>query len=96
MNPGDIIQRGERATQLLNEPLLMDAFKALEAIYTAELRKCAPGDDLGRFRYARAIDVIDGVKLHLRDWMARGQLTAKQSQEFRDPATLKERVIRVF
>jgi len=96
MTPGDIVQRGEKAKQLLNDPIFKEAFEYVQAEYVAQLRKCAPADDLGRYRYAEAINVVDKVKNHLKTAIVQGELTAKQSQEFRRPASLKERVIRTF
>lgn len=91
----DIIQRAERAKQLMNDAVMLSAFDAVTAAYVAEMRKCAPADDLGRFRYSQALNIIEGVKLHLTELIARGELTARQSQEFRTPTPL-ERVKRIF
>lgn len=95
MLPGDIVQRGIRATQILGEPLLQEAFSVIEKAYVKELRKCGPNDDDGRFRYAQAMNIIEGVKAHLSAVIAQGELTARQSTEFRN-VSVKERVARVF
>lgn len=95
MNPGDVVQRAERAKQLMGDAVMQSAFDAVTAAYVTEMRKCAPSDDDGRYRYAQALNIIEGVKLHLTELIARGQLTERQSQEFRTPTPL-ERVKRIF
>lgn len=96
MTPGDVIARGERARQLMTDVVMQDAFAAVEKIYVLEMRKCAATDDAGRYRYSQALNIIEGVKIHLREFIAQGALTEKQSQEFRAAATVKERVTRLF
>jgi len=54
-------QRAERAHHLLQDPVLIEGLTALKNTYIAALRQCTAKDDLGRYRYAVALDVIDGV-----------------------------------
>jgi hypothetical protein len=87
-------QRAERAHQLLQDPVFAEALAVLKNTYTTALRGCAAKDDLGRFRYAVALDVIDGVQRHLEAVLALGKLHPKQAHEFQSSAL--ERISRVF
>lgn len=88
-------QRAERARQLLEDAILKESLETMRATYVAALRGCTAKDDLGRFRYAVALDVIDGVQRHLESVLSLGKLSPTQGQEFRTP-TAVQRIARVF
>lgn len=87
--------RALMADELLRHPLLIEAFQALHQAYVLAARKCDQKDDIGRYRYAVAQDVIDGVQSHLRTVIAHAKLTQRQSQEFQSD-TLPKRITRLF
>lgn len=88
-------QRAERANQLLNDTLLKESLETLRNTYITALRGCTAKDDLGRFRYAVALDVIDGMQAHLMTVLNLGKLSPKQGQEFQTETALK-RITRIF
>jgi hypothetical protein len=88
-------QRGERAHHLLQDPLLKEALATLAATYTTALRGCAAKDDLGRYRYAVALDVIDGVARHLESVLTLGKLHPRQIQEFQTAGPI-QKIARIF
>jgi len=88
-------QRAERAHHLLQDPVLVESLAALKNTYIAALRGCAAKDDLGRYRYAVALDVIDSVSRHLESVLALGKLHPKQAQEFQS-ANMVQKIARVF
>ncbi len=88
-------QRAERAHQLLQDPVLTESLAVLKSSYTAALRQCAAKDDLGRYRYAVALDVIDGVTRHLEAVLALGKLHPRQAEAFQS-ATLSQKIARIF
>lgn len=88
-------QRAERAKQLLNDAILTESLDTLKAAYVAALRGCTAKDDMGRYRYAVALDVIDGVTRHLTAVLSLGKLDPKQGQEFQTD-TIAKRVTRIF
>lgn len=83
-------QRGERARQLLQDPILQEALSAMTPAYIAAMRKCDAKDDMGRYRYAVALDVIDGVSRHLETVLALGRLPEKAAQEFQTDTIFKK------
>lgn len=92
---GDIIQRGQRANQLMNDALLQEGFRTLETAYVREMRKCTADDDLGRFRLVQALSDLEVIKRHLHEAISQGEITAKSTIELRKP-TLVERAARIF
>jgi len=87
-------QRAERAQQVLNDTIFKESIEALRGVYVAALRGCTAKDDLGRFRYAVALDVIDGVQRHLETVLVQGKLNPKQGQEFQ--TNTMQRITRIF
>ena len=88
-------QRAERARQLLNDEMLKEGLVTLKETYIAALRQCAAKDDLGRYRYSVALDVIDGVQRHLETALTLGKLSPKAAQEFQTD-TIAKRITRIF
>ena len=88
-------QRMRLADELLNHPLIVEAVIKLHASYVLAARRCDLKDDIGRFRYAVAQDVIDGVQDHLKAVIALGKLSQKQNQEFQAD-TIKAKITRIF
>jgi len=88
-------QRAARAHHLLQDPILTEGLAALKNTYTAALRQCAAKDDLGRYRYAVALDVIDGVTRHLESVLALGKLHPREAVEFKSASAL-QKITRVF
>ena len=88
-------QRAERAHKLLEDTLLKESLEAMRLAYVAALRGCTAKDDIGRYRYAVALDVIDGVQRHLETVLVQGKLNPKQGQEFQTDTTLKK-LTRIF
>lgn len=68
--------RGARAKALLEEPILKEAFEALEAAYTAGWRASQPRDVEGREKLFLAINIVGKVKDHLLTVLADGELAA--------------------
>lgn len=91
----DTKQRAERAGKLLEDTMLKEGFDAMRQAYVTALRGCTAKDDMGRYRYAVALDVIDGVTRHLEAALALGKISAKQAQEFQTPNTI-QKITRVF
>ena len=88
-------QRAERAHNLLQNELFKESLDTIRNTYIAALRGCTAKDDDGRYRYAVALDVIDGVERHLTAVLNLGKLSPKEGQEFRTPTPL-QKVARIF
>jgi hypothetical protein len=88
-------QRAERARQLLEDSVLQESLTALKNTYTTALRQCTAKDDMGRYRYAVALDVIDGVERHLTAVLNLGKLSPKEGQEFQTSNPI-QRIARIF
>lgn len=88
-------QRAERAGNLLEDPLLKESYEAMRAAYVTALRGCTAKDDMGRYRYAVALDVIDGVHRHLESVLNLGKLSPKEGQEFQTSNPI-QRIARIF
>jgi hypothetical protein len=57
----------------------------LRAAYVAALRGCDAKDDLGRYRCAVALNVVDAVERHLRAAADSGRLDAALTQDLTAP-----------
>lgn len=88
-------QRAERANQILQDPIFKESLETMRAVYVAALRGCTAKDDLGRYRYAVALDVIDGVTRHLESVLTLGKLSPKEGQAFQTLNTV-QKITRVF
>jgi hypothetical protein len=65
-NPYLIAQRANEAKELLENPLLEEAFAQVEQAYLADWRSSGLADLEGRERIWLAIKVLEEVKRHLR------------------------------
>ncbi len=65
-NPYLIAQRANEAKELLENPLLEEAFAQMEAAYLADWRSSGLADLEERERVWLAIKVLEEVKRHLR------------------------------
>jgi hypothetical protein len=78
-------ERTLRAADALTNPVLREAFTLLRDGYLAALRRCAAKDDLGRYRYAVALNAVDAVERHLRSTVETGALSEAEAGELADP-----------
>lgn len=88
-------QRAERAHHLLQDVILAESLATLKNAYIAALRQCPAKDDIGRYRYAVALDVVDGVTRHLESVLALGKLHPRQAQAFESTNAL-QKIARIF
>lgn len=82
----DDAERKDRAREALNNPVIQEALKMLAEAYVKAMRQCDPKDDLGRYRYTVALDVVDAVERHLRhscefENIEQAQVTELQTQK---------------
>jgi len=78
----DPIGRGDRAVQLLENELLVEAFNTLEETYTQQWKDSPARDTEGREKIFLAIHQLHQVKTHLESVVVTGQM---------EKATLAER-----
>ena len=74
------IQRGHKAKQLLDEPLLKEAFDKLEALYKEEIFLTKVDEDKERTNIYLCYNTLTTVKAHLLEIMQTGEL-AEQSKQ---------------
>lgn len=77
------LEQGARAQGLLDNPLLHEAFAALEARYLSEWRNSMLDDVVGRERFWLAVCTIGHVRAHLQQIAAGGRLSEVQLQSLR-------------
>lgn len=75
----DPIKRGEDARQIVENPLFLESFEELRAVYIGLLESLPAKDDLGRFRYTEALKQVKYVKAHLESVLAQGRLAADEA-----------------
>jgi hypothetical protein len=75
MTRAEEIEYGERARQLLEDPVLQKALSDIEAQYIENWRKTPPEDAPGREMLYRAITCLDHVRIHLNVMAQSGRLT---------------------
>jgi hypothetical protein len=80
--------RASRAKLLLENELLIESFKALEAAYTEAWRNTTIDDVTGREKLFLAINVVGKVRDHLNSVITNGVLAQKELDQI---ATLAER-----
>jgi len=73
---GEAQARAEQAMQLLNHPLLAEAFTTLSEAYTAEWRATTPEDQQAREEAWHMLRALDKVKGHLETVAAGAQVAA--------------------
>lgn len=74
------ITRGHKAKQLLDEPLLKEAFEKLEALYKEEIFLTKVDEDKERTNIYLCYNTLTTVKAHLQEIMQTGEL-AEQSKQ---------------
>jgi hypothetical protein len=74
-------QRGQRADALLNDPMLVEAFDALERGYYEGWKATEFRDTDGRERLFQAAQIIGKVKEHLRAVADTGKMASAQIDE---------------
>ena len=72
------IQKGKRAEQLLNDPLLKTAFEDLLEIYKQKIFNTSFADDDKRKHLWVAYNMVDKIRGHLQSIMASGKLTQQE------------------
>ena len=65
-NPYIDARKGHEAKELLENPILVEAFEALEREYLKAWRQSKPADDEERERLWLAVGILDEIKRHLR------------------------------
>lgn len=65
-NPYQDARRGVEAKELLDNPVLVSAFDALEAQYLKAWRESKPADQEERERLWLAVGILNEIKRHLR------------------------------
>ena len=71
-------ERGMRAAQLLNDELMQEAFKTLEATYTRAWAATEPHDTEGRENYWKALQILSDVHRHLKKTAENGRLVQRE------------------
>lgn len=77
----DPIQRGEKAAEIVNNPLWDEAFSTLERVYVEIIKELAPDDDKRLRHYKQALVGVSFVKGHLETVLAQGELSVKDARE---------------
>jgi hypothetical protein len=72
------IARGSRAKQILDDPLMQDAFDALEASYESTWRNSSEAEAAKREQIYLSLKALEGVKLELESAVTGGKLAKNQ------------------
>jgi len=70
----DIELRATKAQQILDEPLLVDAFEAIEEEVMGKILALGPTDDEERYRGIVSLQVVKSVKQLLKNHIETGKL----------------------
>ena len=81
MTPEQEIQRSERARQLLEDPLLKEAFSLMEDALLSGIQTSALKDTELREKICQMLISIRQVKQHLQSTMDTGKFAAKQLEQ---------------
>lgn len=83
--------RAVRARQLLEDELLVDAFKTLEEAYTLGWRNTTAGDTAAREKLFLAVNIVGKVRDHLTAAVTNGRLAQAELDEIARTAERKKR-----
>ena len=83
--------RAIRAKQLIDDELLVEAFKTLEDAYTTGWRNTSIGDAAAREKLFLAVNIIGKVRHHLAVIMMDGVLAQAELNEIAQAAERKKR-----
>jgi hypothetical protein len=76
-NPYIDARKGQDAKDLLENPILVEAFDALEREYLKAWRQSKPADDEERERLWLAVGILDEIKRHLRVVVENGMMAKR-------------------
>lgn len=93
MTPHELIQRGQRASEIINNELWAETFEMLRNEYAIQAQKCDAKDDLGRFRYIEAMRMVETVRNHFEAVFIQGKITQDEAAQFQSP---KKGITRFF
>jgi hypothetical protein len=78
MNPE--IRRGQEAERVLAEPLLVEAFAAIEESVVGRLRRVDVGDEDGQRDLVVTLQLLGKVKQYITDVVTTGRMAALEEQ----------------
>lgn len=82
---------GVRARQLLEDEILVDAFKTLEDAYMAGWRNTTIEDVAAREKLFLAVNIVGKIRDHLRSIVTNGKLAQAELDEIAKTAERKKR-----
>lgn len=90
-NQFDAINRASHAERLLAEPLIKEAFRAVESGLVDALKRSEIGDESTHHNLAISLQLLSNVERQFNNWIRDGQLEAvkeKQRKSWRDSLRL--------
>ena len=85
----DDIARGDRARELLAEPLLIEAFELLESEYTDAWKESPAADSAARDRLWLMLKLLHRVRGHLEIAVTDGKLKRRHLDAIEEPSLLR-------
>lgn len=76
----NVIERAEKAREVLDNPMVAEALEAMRAAYIAVLESLPVSDDLGRYRCTEALKQVRFIKAHLETAILQGELAAEDAK----------------
>lgn len=76
----DEIRRGEEAKRLLNEPMLKEAFDAVETALIDAIKRVDVGAEKAQKDLIVTLQLLGKVKKYMEDVMATGKMAALQEE----------------
>lgn len=75
------VERGRQATDLLEHPLMQEAFSLIEERYLTEWRNSPARDSAGREKIWTYLKQLEAVKAHLIEVMQTGKMAQMEQEE---------------
>jgi hypothetical protein len=88
---GEAVAKAMRAQDLLDNELLVEAFKGLEDSYGAAWRATTIDDVSGREKLFLAINIVSKVRDHLTSMVTNGKLAQAELKELAQTAERRKR-----
>lgn len=80
MDLNDPVQRGEKAAEIVNNPLWEESFTELERVYIEIIKDLPPDDDKRLRHYKQALVGVGFIKGHFETVLAQGELAANEAK----------------
>jgi hypothetical protein len=75
------IRRGHEAARIMSDPLLVDAFKAMDEHILTAMKRCAVADVTTQHELVLTMQLVEKLKHHINTHIQTGELAKEQKRK---------------